>query len=208
MTRHRRAQQKRPYRVVQPAQVIEEKANPAFAGIVSYSDLPQPHSMPKNYRSYAQEGYRGCDTLYKCINYIITNGAAIPPILYTDDTKQKEIPSHPLLDKLKRPNIEQSGVAYRKAVLGYFLVAGNSYQYAIRPGKPGSVQGPPDELWTMQPDKVKIDPTKTRGIVAYEYDDFDGDAQHPVAGQNPIPAQNIGHMKTWAPDDPLFGVSP
>ena len=105
-----------------------------------------------------------------------------------------------MLDKLKRPNVEQSGVAYRKAVLGYYLVAGNSYQYAIRKG----TQGPPDELWTLQPDKVEILPTRTRGVVGYDYDDF----KNTNPPQNPIDAKNVAHMKTWAPDDPLFGVSP
>lgn len=196
-----------PPRSVQPM-VVEEKVNPAYAGIVLFgsgmNNVPQPHMMPKNYRNYAIEGYRGNMTLFKCINYIITNGAAIPPVLYTDETKQKRIDNHLLLDKLKRPNVEQSGVAYRKAVLGYYLVAGNSYQYAIRKG----VQGPPDELWTLQPDKVKVNPTATRGVVSYLFDDFQGTVEHPVAGQNPIPAVNIAHLKTWSPDDPLFGVSP
>lgn len=185
-------------------EVFESKVNPAYAGIVSFGDAPQPHMMPKNYKSYAQEGYRGNDTLFKVINYIITNGAAIPPVLFTDATMKTKIEKHPLLDKLARPNIEQTGVTYRKAVLGYFLVAGNSYQYAIRKNP----VGPPDELWTLQPDKVEINPSKTRGVVSYNFTDFDGDAQHPAVGGNPILAANICHLKTWAPDDPLFGVSP
>lgn len=210
MSRARRHSQKRPQAVTQHAPLqgtVEEKVNPAFASIVMVGpqgDVPQPHMMPKNYKAYAQEGYRGNDTLFKCINYIITNGAAIPPKLYTDDTRQTEIKSHPLLDKLKRPNPEQTGVQLRKAVLGYYLVAGNSYLYAIRKAP----VGPPDELWTMQPDKVEINPTKTRGIVSYSYADFEGNADHPAAGGNPIPAANMCHMKTWDPNDPLFGISP
>ncbi len=193
--------------VYQPLEVTEisTKANPAYAGIVSYgSDMPQPRSMPRNYASYAKEGYRQDDTIYKCINYILTNGAAIPPVLYTDEGMDKKIEKHPLLDKLKRPNIEQTGVAYRKALIGTFLVTGNAFQYAIRKG----TIGPPDELWVLETNKVKILPTKTRGIVGYEYEDFEGNAAHPVAGQNPIPFQNMNHVKTWAPDDPLWGVSP
>lgn len=207
----RRSQQKRPQHVIanSPVEITESKVNPAYAGLSLFyygtgGDVPQPHMMPKNYKNYAQEGYRGNDTIFKCINYIITNGAAIPPKLYTDDTKQTEIKSHPLLDKLKRPNPEKSGVQFRKAVLGYYLVAGNSYIYAIRKG----ITGPPDELWPMQPDKIKINPTATRGVVSYLYDDFQGSLQDPKPGQNPIPAANMLHLMTWAPDDPLFGVSP
>ena len=175
----------------------EEKVNPAYAAMSMFMDLPQPVSMPKNYKNFAREGYKANDTLYKCINYIIQNGAAIPPKLYTDSTMQTEIKSHPLLDKLARPNIEQSGVDYREAVLGYLLIAGNSYQYAIREGK----SGPPDELWTLQPDMVEILPTAKRGIVGYNYTGFKPE-------QNPIDASNVCHLKFWNPDDPLYGVSP
>lgn len=179
---------------------VAVKSNPAFANVVMYGNAAQPHQMPKNFRSYAIEGYRGNDTIYKVVSYITTNAASIPPKLYTDDTKQKEITKHALLDKLKRPNPEQNGVNYRKSVIGHYLVAGNSFQYAIRKG----TSGPPDELWVLEPHKVKILPSSKRGVVGYNYDAFDN-MQPPI---NPIPAENVSHMKTWAPDDPLWGVSP
>jgi HK97 family phage portal protein len=201
--RYRKRTQRYAYPQITPQlQVIEqmEKSNPAYTSLVTFAGLPQPHMMPKNFKTYAIEGYRGNDTLYKVINYIITNGAAIPPKLYTDDSMQKEIEKHPLLDKLKRPNPEQNGVNYRKAVLGYYLVAGNSFQYAIRKNK----AGPPDELWTLEPHKIKILPTRTRGVVGYNYDEF----ENTDPPKNPIDGADVAHMKAWAPDDPLWGVSP
>lgn len=175
----------------------ESKVNPAFAGLTLMSNTPTPISMPRNYKNYIQEGYRGEPTTYKCVNYITTNGGAIPPKLYTDRTMQKTIDKHSLLDKLDRPNLEQSGVEYRESVLGYLLIAGNSYQYAIRKG----INGPPDELWALEPDKIAIIPDKKRGIVGYEYSDFERD-------KNTILPQNIGRMRFWAPDSPLYGLSP
>lgn len=176
----------------------EEKANPAFAGVTIINDVPQPHSMPRNYRSYADQGYAANDSVFKCVNYIAANGAAIPPRLYTDATMETEIPAHPLLDRLARPNMEQDGVTFREAVLGWYLIAGNAFLYAIRPGK---TQGPPDELWVLDANKVKPLPSPTRGIVSYQFDDFD-------SSQNPIPAANIAHLRTWNPKDPIFGISP
>ena len=204
MSRRRRyaAQPKRPTAYTPQLQVIEqqEKSNPAYTSLVTFAGLPQPHMMDKNFKTYAIEGYRGNDTIFKVINYVITNGSAIPPMLFTDDKMKTEIEQHPLLDKLKRPNIEQTGVNYRKSVLGHFLVAGNSFQYAIRKNKAGA----PDELWTLEPHKVKILPTKTRGIVGYNYDEF----ENTDPPQNPIDGANVAHMKTWSPDNPLWGVSP
>src|SRR6266516_160398 len=176
---------------------IAQKLNPQWLGFSSYSDVPQAVHMNRSYKTYAKDGYKNSDTLYKCISYLIRNGAAIPPVLYVDATKKKTIDKHPLLDKLNKPNNEQSGVAYREAVLGYKLLAGNSFQYAIRAGK----NTPPDELWALRPDKVEILIQPRKGIVAYKYEDMDAQ----------IDAANIGHTKYWNADDdkePGMGMSP
>lgn len=175
----------------------QTKVNPAWQGAISYSDLPQPTRMLRNYKGYVKEGYKQVDTLYKCVSYIARNGAAIEPKLYTDRTCQKEIEKHPLLDKLRKPNNEQSGVAYREAVLGFKLLAGNSFQYAIRPSK----NAPPTELWPLRPDRVEILAAKNRGITGYRYEFI----------EELIEASNIAHTKYWNPDDddqPGMGMSP
>ena len=169
------------------------KINPAYAGMISYMDAPQTLQTPRNYKSFAKEGY-GNDTVYKCVSYISRNGAAIPPKLYTDATMQTEITNHPLLNKLKAPNNEQSGVGYREACLAYKLLSGNNYQYALRAAK----VGPPDELWALRPDKVEIVASRPRGIVGYKYEDFD----------TPILPEQIGHTRYWNPDNEIYGLSP
>lgn len=176
---------------------LQQKVNPQYAGMTVIDGMTQPRSMPRNYRSYAKEGYGANDTLYKVVNYAITNGAAIPPVLFTDETMTKRIEKHPLLDKLKRPNPEMTGVFLRKAVIGYFLISGNSFLYMNRVAK----SGPPDELWTLPPDKVRPIPDEKRGIIGYEYDDWSKE-------KNPIPPQLIGHLRSWNPEDPFFGMSP
>lgn len=184
------------------SQQRQQKANPMYAGMTVIDGMQQPRSMPRNYRSYAREGYGGNDTLYKVVNYAITNGAAIPPVLFTDKSQVgkpdgKRIDKHPLLDKLAQPNPEWTGVFFRKSIIGYFLIAGNAFQYANRVAK----NGPPDELWTLPPDRVKPIPDQMRGIIGYQYDDW-------PAEKNPISPQLIGHLRTWNPEDPFFGMSP
>lgn len=174
-----------------------QKANPMLAGMTMIDGMSQPRSMPRNYKSYAREGYGTNDTLYKVVNYAITNGAAIPPVLFTDNTMSQRIEKHPLLDKLERPNPEWTGVFFRKAIIGYFLIAGNAFIYMNRVAR----NGPPDELWTLPPDKVRPIPDQTRGIIGYEYDDWPKE-------KNPIPPELIGHLRSWNPEDPFFGMSP
>lgn len=176
---------------------MQAKVNPAFQGMTIFADMIQPHTMPRNTKTYVEEGYAGNDTIFKAINYLAQNGAAIPPKLYTDRTMQTEIENHPLLDRLAQPNPEQDGVLYREFVLGWYFITGNSFQYAIRKGK----SGPPDELWTLEAQKIHPIPNKTRGVTGYVFDDFPDN-------MNPIPAENIGHLRSWNPKDPIFGISP
>lgn len=174
----------------------ESKVNPAYSGLTLMSDVPMPRQMSRNVKAFVEEGFAMDNTFYKAVTYITQNAAAIPPKLYTDTTLQNEIKSHALLDKLAKPNNEQDGVFYRESVLGWYLITGNSFQYAIRKGK----SGPPDELWALEVTKVHPLPSKIRGIVGYNFDDFPD-------SQNPILPENIGHMRTWNPKDPIFGMA-
>jgi len=183
---------------IQAFRAGETKNNPMYQGSITYINAPQPQMMPRNYKSYIKEGYKSDPTLYKSVNYIITNGAAIPPLLYTDATMKKTIDTHPLLDLLETPNNEQSGVDYREAVIGYLLIAGNSFQFASRVTRKN---GPPDELWTLPPDLVHPVLERPRGISGYNFDNFQ-------EKDNPIPPENIRHDKFWGGDDPIWGISP
>lgn len=180
----------------------QQKANPMLAGMTVIDGMTQPRSMPRNYKAYSREGYGQNDTLYKVCNYAMINGAAIPPVLYTDQSQVGKpggtrIENHPLLDKLEHPNPEWTGVFFRKAIIGYYLIAGNAFQYAIRTNR----AGPPDELWLLPPDRVRPIPDPNRGVTGYEYEDWPKE-------KNPIEASLIGHLRTWNPEDPFFGMSP
>jgi len=173
---------------------IEYKVNPERSALVVYGDAPQPATMPKNIKNYLKEGYSN-DTVFKCISYVSRNGGAIPPVLYTDTSKQKKIEQHPLLDKLNNPNGEQSGVAYREACLAYKLITGNNYQYALRAN---AKYGPPDELWNLNPSLMEIVAGRLQGIVGYKHLNMEG----------MIDPANIGHTKYFNPDDANYGMSP
>ena len=174
----------------------EEKYNPQYSGTPFLYNTPQEKRMEKNYRNFAREGYQDNDTVYKCISYIARNGAAIQPILYQDQSMEKTIESHAVLNLLKKPNNEQSGVSYREAVISYRLLSGNEFQYVLR----AYPNQPPNELWTLRPDQVKIVLQSPRGIIGYKYDPL---------GSMVIQPSEIGHTKYWHPiSEDMFGMSP
>lgn len=174
----------------------EEKFNPAYSGTQYIYNTPQEKRMDKNYRNFAREGYQDNDTVYKCISYIARNGSAILPILYKDANMEEKIDSHPVLDILKNPNNEQSGVAYREALLSYKLLSGNAFQYVLRANSNQS----PNELWTLRPDQTKVVLQSPRGILGYKFDPL---------GEMLISPTEIGHTKYWHPiSEDMFGMSP
>ena len=174
----------------------EEKYNPQYSGTPYIYNTPQEKRMEKNYRNFAREGYQDNDTVYKCISYIARNGSAIQPILYQDQTMEETIDTHPVLDLLKKPNNEQSGVAYREALLSYKLLSGNAFQYVLR----ASPNQSPNELWPLRPDQTKIVLQSPRGIIGYKFDSL---------GSMVIQPSEIGHTKYWHPiSEDMFGMSP
>lgn len=177
----------------------QEKDNPNYLQYQTYDQagrLPQPVTMPKNYQSFAKEGYKGNDTAYKCVSYIARNAASVQFGLYSDRTLKTEIEAHAILDLLDTPNNEQSRADFIEACIGFLLIAGNAFQYSLRLQK----NGPPAELWPLRPDLMNILPNE-KGIVTYEYG---------IAPSNPkyYDPSEIGHLKYWNPDNDLWGLSP
>lgn len=175
----------------------EQKSNPAFAQYqgLGYGSLPQPVMMQANPKAIAKEGYRRNDTVHKCVSYIARNAAGIRIALYTDATKKREIESHPLLDLLNNPNKDMSGNDFIESICAYTLLQGNSYMFAFRLAK----QGPPDELWSLNPAMIDIVPDSTR-VVGYDWK-----VRSPYIRFEP---ELVGHTKFWSPDDDLYGLSP
>lgn len=174
---------------------FERKNNPAFAQYMNYGGLPQPVMMQANPNAFMKEGYRRNDTVHKCVSYAARNAAGIRLALYTDKTRKREITTHALLDKLGAPNKDMSGNDYVESVCAYTLLIGNSYQYALRLAK----NGPPDELWSLNPGKIDIVPGPNR-ILRYDFK-----IKEPPT---PFEPSLIGHTKFWNPDDDLYGLSP
>lgn len=179
---------------------IEQKSN------VEHKEAPQvmmnitggSYYRKDNYSSYADEGYRQNVIVYRCVNEVANGAASIPFKLYLDDV---EIPAHPLLDLLRRPNPMQAGVEYFQALYSYLLLSGNSY--AVR----NEVDSIPREMHLLRPDRVRVVPSKTNVPLSYEYilngkviNRYDAD---PMTGQS-----QVKHFKTFNPLDDYYGLSP
>lgn len=116
-----------------------------------------------------------------------------------------EVDGHPFLELMETPNNLMSGKQFKRELLGYERITGNSYMYAATMGV-GSRGGEPKELWVIPSPCVEIVMgTRVDPVAGYKISYFVEDI---------IPKEKIMHMKTFNPvanptgGNWLYGMSP
>lgn len=168
--------------------------------MVAWSSVGKPKWTSRRYENLAEEGFRKNVIAYRCVMQIATAAAAVPWLLYEEDSH--ELDNHPLLDLLRHPNPLQDGVSFLESVFAYLEIAGNAYIEAVKPNDSGR----PVELYVLRPDRMKVIPGPTGLPQGYQYN---------VSGQttawpaDPISgASNILHLKRFHPLDDWYGLAP
>jgi HK97 family phage portal protein len=159
--------------------------------------LGQPQWTPKNYASFAKEGYQNNVYVYACVRQIAMAVAGIPWIVYRKGRRAvEELEDHPLAKLLQRPNPWQGGARFIENVVAYLMLSGNSYIEAV-----GPEMGVPRELYALRPDRMKVLPGNAQQIVAgYQYT---------VGGTTvTFSPDEILHLKLFNPLDDWYGMSP
>ena len=177
---------------------LEQKAS-GTGSIVAYNVLGQPVWTPKRYDSLAEEGYQKNVIVYRCVNLISRGLASVPWLLYRRNSDQ-EVEKHPLLNLLNSPSPRQAGSAFMEAVVGYLLLAGNTYIEAVL-----DQQGIPQELHPLRPDRMKIIPGNDGVPLAYEY--FVGGHRKQLAVDSLSGKSSVLHLKTFHPLNDWYGMS-
>ncbi len=160
----------------------------------------QPVWTKKDFANLSKEGFQNCMTVYSCISLIAQTCAGIPWQLFstprTPREKKVEIKQHELLDLIRRPNEEEGQSAFMERMISFYKLSGNTYIERVGPNP-----GLPRELYSLRPDRVKVDPGDKLGIVkGYIYE----------AGGTKEPFENgeILHIKSFHPLDDWYGLSP
>ena len=182
--------------------LLKTKASRA-GRLIALGMVGQPAWTPRRFEALAKESYEKNAVAYRAIAEISKCAGSVPFQLFQMQKggEKIEIPFHPLLDLLRRPNPLQSQAAFMQAVIGFFLIAGNTYIERVGPRG----QRPPLELWTKRPDRMKII-VGTRGIPkAYSFEASGGKVFWPVG---PLRGEsNILHVKSFHPLDDWYGMS-
>ena len=160
--------------------------------------LGQPVWTPRNYTSFAKEGYQANVYVFAAIRQIAMACAGIPWLVYRKNRsgQVEELDDHPLVTLLNRPNPWQGSGRFFENVTAFLMLSGNSYIEAV-----GPENRPPKELYVLRPDRVKVIPGNAQQLIGgYEYQ-VDS---HKVRLQ----AEEVLHLKLFNPLNDWYGMGP
>jgi len=142
------------------------------------------------------KAYRLSDAVYACVRLITQVAAGIPWYVYREKGEKRiEVTDHDLVDFMKRPSkLINTWAKFIEFGLGYFLISGNSY---IR--KMIGSFGKYGEAEILLPDRMDVS-SDAQGMPKYRYS---GGGRSTI-----IPPEEIIHIKTFNPENPLIGLSP
>lgn len=174
----------------------EVKASRALATHISR--LPQAAWSPHNYESFAREGYKLNVVAYQAVNKIADAIGGMRWAVF--DSSGKQLKTHAFLSLLENPNPMQSSREWWRAKTAHLLLSGNSFDERVMRGKR------PIELWTLRPQKIKIEPAQNGMVKAYVYKHNGTEVTFPM---NPITGDgDIRHTKLFDPLNDWYGSSP
>ncbi len=179
--------------------------------VMSLGFVHQPIWTPKQYEKLAEESYAKNAVAYRAISEIAKCAGSVPFLLFKGKGKKRvEIETHPLLDLLAKPNPVQGRAAFLQALVGFYLISGNSYIESV-----GPKSRPPRELWPKRPDRMMVKGGKFGIPEAYTYTAGGQTVEWRVItprNQKRFPSapgdSAILHLKAFHPLNDWYGLSP
>ena len=127
--------------------------------------------------------------VFACVAVLAESFAILPPVLYRQNGRKKEIVTDHWLYTLlaKRPNRYQNAFEWREMCQGHLVLRGNCYNRII-----ANSRGQIIELLPINPDRVSLQ-IKTDGSFNYQIKNRDGTIETLTRGE-------VWHVKGLAPD--------
>lgn len=164
--------------------------------LIALHEAGRPVWTPRDYAALSREGYQRNPVVHRCVRLIAEAAAQTQLIAKVDG---REMPEHPALALIERPNPRQGGIAFRETLYGYLVVAGNAYVEAASIGRE------PRELYALRPDRMRVVPGRDGWPEAYDYT-VGAQTVRFRQGEGPLPP--ILHLSLFHPVDDHYGLSP
>jgi len=165
--------------------------------LIAFESLGAPVWTPRDYVTFAREGFMQNAIVYRSVRMIAEAAASIPLLVYEGGA---EVEDHPLAALMARPSLDHTGVDFLESWFGFLLVSGNAYAEAV------AIDGELRELHILRPDRMKVVPGSDGWPEAHEYAAAGRTIrfeEEPVAGVRPVL-----HMRLFHPVNDHYGFSP
>lgn len=153
---------------------------------------------PRRYDKFAEEGYQKNVIAYQAINKLANAVAAVP--WFVRKPNGDELTESPFLKLIENPNPMQSRAEFLKALVGFYMIAGNGYIERTMVGSQ------PRELFTHRPDRMTVKPGPYGMPSGYRY--VVGGTEVLWDADSRTGISDIRHLKAFNPLDDWYGMSP
>ena len=174
-----------------------EAKRSAAAPLIALQYQRQPVWSPRDYGSFAREGFAQNPVVYRCVRMIAESAAAVPLDLFEGGMEHED---HPLLDLLRAPNPTQTAPDLLESWYGFLLVAGNSYMEAVGTG--ADIR----ELYVLRPDRMTIVPGADGWPLSYDYTVSGQTVSY--SGEAAPGVRKVLHLGLFHPSNDYYGLSP
>jgi HK97 family phage portal protein len=178
-----------------PAPVSESKAS-RTAAVFAWQGLGRPVWTPRDYAALAREGYQRNPVVHRAVRMVAEAAASVTLVAFDG---AREVPEHPVLGLLARPNARDGGAALLQALYGHLLVSGNAYLERV------DLDGTPRELHVLRPDRVRVVPGPDGWAQAWDYTAAGRTVRLETPPDGPAP---VLHLALFHPLDDHYGLSP
>lgn len=127
--------------------------------------LPEFGQTALNYPALVEQGYVRNPWVYRAVNYIAIAASRLPWTVYRDNSQgeAEEVPNHPALKLLKRPNRKEGRTRFFFRVVAFLMLSGQAYIRRI------DLNGQPRELDLLRPDLVSPMYNSSRQLIGWQY---------------------------------------
>lgn len=174
-------------------------------GVISAPGRGRTIWTPTGYDNFAKETYLKNSIAYRAIDEVAKSVASVPWKEFERvGENPKEIQDSEMAEVLKRPNPQESLNALMLKTTAYLVMSGNSFLERISPTT-GPNKGKVRELFSLRPDRFKIETDAKGRISKYKYEVQSRSAEWDV---DPITGQSeILHLKSFHPLDDWWGAA-
>jgi HK97 family phage portal protein len=164
--------------------------------ILALGEVGRPQWTPRDYAALAREGYGRNAVVHRCVRLVAEGVGALKPVAIAQG---REVPDHPALALLARPNGHEAGPAFLETIASHLMLAGNAYVEAVR------LDGKVAALQTLRPDRTRVVPGPDGWPAAYEH----GAGSSLVRlGPTADGRASVLHLKLFHPTNDHYGMAP